>query len=115
ALNRTKATVQSVSRKESQYRALMQEVETNRELYTLFYKRISETNQASNLSTTNARVISSAGVPLHPVKPNRPLIIGMAFFAALIIGVVVVLLADMLPRTIRCSSAGECRIELHHL
>src|SRR5690606_30198579 len=34
ALNRTKATVQSVSRKESQYRALMQEVETNRELYT---------------------------------------------------------------------------------
>lgn len=112
AFSNTKANVQSVSRKESQYRALLQEVETNRELYTLFYKRISETKEAGDMASTNARVISAAEPPLRPIKPNRPMIVILAFVAALIAGVVVVLLSDLMHATIRNSQDVERKIGL---
>jgi capsular exopolysaccharide synthesis family protein len=112
AVNTTKADVQSVSRKESQYRALMQEVDTNRELYSLFYKRISETKEAGDLASTNARVIEPAAVPVDSVKPKKALIIVLTFAAALIGTVVVVLLSDVMHATIKNSDDIEQKIGL---
>lgn len=112
AVNNTKADVQSVSRKESQYRALMQEVDTNRELYSLFYKRISETKEASNLAATNARVIEPAVPPLSAASPKRAMMISLVFLAALSFGVVLVLLADLMHSTIRNSQDIEQKIGL---
>jgi capsular exopolysaccharide synthesis family protein len=112
AVSNTKADVQSVSRKESKYRALMQEVETNRELYSLFYKRISETKEAGNLAATNARVIEPAEPPLTSSRPKKALIVSLAFLAALSFGVVVVVLGELLHATIRNSADVEQKIGL---
>lgn len=112
ALNATKADVQSVSRKESQFRALTQEVDTNRELYTLFYKRISETKEGSDVASTNARVIEPAQPPLDPAKPQKLMIIALTFMATLIAGVVTVLLVDAMNATMKTAEDVEDKIGL---
>ncbi|MDB6063788.1 MAG: putative uncharacterized protein involved in exopolysaccharide biosynthesis [Verrucomicrobiaceae bacterium] len=112
AVNSTKADVQSVGRKESQYRALMQEVDTNRELYALFYKRISETKESGDLASANARVIEPAEPPLAAVKPKKILIIPLAFIASAIISVMVVLIADLMNVTIGTGEEIEQKIGL---
>jgi capsular exopolysaccharide synthesis family protein len=112
AVSNTKADVQSVSRKGSQYRALVQEVETNRELYSMFYKRISETKEANNLAATNARVIEPAEPPLTAARPKKALIVALAFVAALSFGVVLVVLADLMHATLNSSLDIEQKIGL---
>jgi len=101
AMETTKANVQTIGRKESEYRALLQEVETNRQLYDLFYKRITETKETSDLDTAHARVIEPAAVPRDPASPNKKLIVTLAFFAALIFAVVVALLFETFDNTLK--------------
>ena len=101
AMDDTKATVQSVGRKESEYRSLLQEVETNRQLFDLFYKRITETKETSDLDTAHARVIEPAEAPTTPAFPKKTLIVMLAFIAALIVGMVSALLLETLDNTLK--------------
>lgn len=101
AMNSTKTHVNVVGRKEAEYRELQREVEANRQLYELFYKRISETAETGNLATPNARVIEPAIASMTPFKPQRGLIIGMGFLVSLMFGIMLAFLLEALNNTVR--------------
>lgn len=81
-----KTDMHKVGRKEAGFRILQREVETNRQLFDLFYNRIREMTETNDLVAPNARVIDPAEIPLEPLKPQKALIISMAFLVSLIGG-----------------------------
>lgn len=101
AMSDTKTHINLAGRKEAEYRDLLREVETNRELYDLFYKRIGETRETDNLATANARVIEPAVTPSAPYRPQKPLIIGMGFTVGLMLGVLCAFFLEAINNTVR--------------
>ena len=104
-LSGAKQQYQEVSRKGSGLASLQREVETNRQLYELFYSRMRETAQTGDLKSVNARVVEPATVPRNPFKPNKKLVVLLAFGASLLAGIIAAFLLDQLNNTIR--SAGD--------
>ena len=90
--------------------ALQREVSTNQKLYQLFSQRIDE-SAAGNFGALPVKVISPAVIPTQPSRPNKVLVIDAAFVIALLIGVVVVLINEMMNHTIR--SAANVEEALH--
>jgi capsular exopolysaccharide synthesis family protein len=101
AIDSVKTDAQLVGRKGAEYRELMREVETNRQLFDMFYKRVSETTEAGNFDSANAKVIQPALVPIAPNGLPKPVMIALAFVAAMILGALLAILFEMLDRTIK--------------
>ena len=66
------------SRKGADLAGLQREVDTNRQLYELFYGRMRETAQTGDLESVNARIVQTAVVPTTPIKPRKRSAIMMA-------------------------------------
>lgn len=111
ALTQAKGQYHDVGRKESEFRVLQQEVESNRALYDMFYNRVQETSQTDDLKSANARVISPAITPTNPVKPNKKLIVILAFMVSLMAGVVAAFLLDALDNTIKSAADIEEKLQ----
>lgn len=111
ALEQAKNRYHLVGRKGSELRALQQEVESNRQLYDMFYNRIRETSQTSDMQPLNARVIAPAIAPLEPVKPNKKLFVALAFVVSLVVGVVAAFLLDALDNTLKSAEDVEEKLE----
>ena len=101
SLNRSKAEIQDMSRKEFQLASLQRDVQTNQQLYDLFVNRAKETGATSDLQSAIARVVDPATVPMTPVKPRKALIISISLFIGLMLGVVLALLLEYLDNTVR--------------
>ena len=93
--------VQDLSRKEFELRALENDVQTKQQIYDTFFTRSSETSATGDFSTANARVSDPASVPLGAVKPQKSLIIAVAFVLALMLGLALAILVDILDNTIK--------------
>ena len=72
AVEGQKVETQKLSERSIQYSVLLREVEKNRELYENLLKRLKETSVASELGTTNVRILDRAEVPRSPARP-RPI------------------------------------------
>jgi capsular exopolysaccharide synthesis family protein len=112
ALGEAKQRYQEVGRKESQLSALQRVVDTNRKLYELFYNRVSETSATEDLKSAQARIIAPAVIPSFPVKPNKALMVGLAAFAATIVGLLVAFLQEALNNTVRSVADVEKKLQL---
>ena len=110
-LEAARSQYQEIGRKESQLNNLQRAVDTNRHLYELFYKRLSETTATEDLRTANARVVEPALVPSMPSKPRKGLIIALSCFVALVIGVAAALVLELVSNTIKSVSDGEERLK----
>jgi capsular exopolysaccharide synthesis family protein len=110
--NQTKADIQSVSDKESQYRALTQAVETDRDLYTMFDKRVNEAKIERNMTTANARVVEPARIPNDPDKPKIALILFGTFFLSAIACICSILFRNATRVTINASNDVEAETGL---
>ena len=93
--------VQSISRKQTRLLELEREVETNRKLNDTFFTRFQETNITGDLQQVNARIVDPAIIPTSPSKPNKKLIIMLAFVLSLMLGIALAFLAEALDNTIR--------------
>jgi len=100
-LNRTKGDIRNINKKSFKLKALQAEVESNRRLYETFFSRFKETNETSGMQTANARIIDKAIIPTTPIKPKKKVIVILAVILALVFGVLIVFLQDMLNKTIR--------------
>ncbi|GAB3274026.1 GumC family protein [Parahaliea aestuarii] len=107
ALSQAKERYHVVGRKGSELRALQQEVESNRQLYDMFYDRVKETSQTDDMQPVNARIISPAILPTDPVKPNKRLFVALAFFLSIVLGIVAAFLLDALDNTIKSADDVE--------
>ncbi|QXP88095.1 GumC family protein [Methylococcus capsulatus] len=107
-----KNELQGIARKESVYRELQREVQSNRELYEMFFKRLKETSEAGDLQPSNARIMDAAILPRVPVKPNKKLGVTIAFFLSLMAGIGLAFLLDFMDKSFRSSGEVEQKLGL---
>lgn len=104
ALEGAQEDYQDIGRKESELNALQRAVETNRQLYELFYNRLSETSATGDLAAAQARVIAPAVIPTAPVRPNKARIVILAVVMTLLFGVGIAFLLDTLDNTLKSAA-----------
>ncbi len=112
ALDMAKAQYQDVGRKESRLAELQQEVDTNRELYEIFYSRIKETVETLDLEAGNVRVLTSAITPNEPYKPKKTLIVALAFVVTIGFGVIIAFFLEGMDNTVRNASDVSAAFEV---
>ncbi|WBA81499.1 polysaccharide biosynthesis tyrosine autokinase [Endozoicomonas sp. GU-1] len=112
AVDELKQRIQITNRKEFRLRALEREVQTNKDLYDAFFKRIQETSATSDLQTANARIVDKAFTPKTPVKPKKKLIVAVAMLMGLLISCGIAFLLEMLNNTIRTTRDVEEKLNL---
>ena len=110
-LDAAKNAYQDVNRKSFELRELQREVDTNRQLYDMFFTRLRETDQTDDFQDTNAIIVDPAVPPINPSKPRRSLITGIALMAGLMFGVMLAFLRDMLDNTVHSPVEIEERLE----
>src|SRR5256885_9632410 len=111
ALNRAGQQYQQVGRKEAKLESLQRAVETNRQLYDLFFKRLSETSATGDLATARARIVEPAVIPRLPAKPHKLLIVSVAVLLTLLFGVGVAFLLASLDDTVKSSRDVEEKLK----
>lgn len=100
SLEESKQEIQEINRKSYQLSQLQRSVNTNKQLYDMFFQRFQETNQ-TDFAAANARFVDRAVRPFEPTKPNKPLIIGAAGVLSLLFGIFLVFVRHSLDNTIR--------------
>jgi capsular exopolysaccharide synthesis family protein len=88
-------------------RQLEREAEANRQLYETFLARLKETSAKEGTQTSDARIISHAGVPAVPSGPNRKSTVTAAFALSLGFGLGLVVLLEKLDRGLRSGEQVE--------
>jgi capsular exopolysaccharide synthesis family protein len=112
SLENAKGEMQSIHRKSYQLNVLEREVESNRQLYELFLKRLKETSETGDLQKANARIADPAVVPVVPVKPKKGQIVGIAGVLGLLFGIGLAFLLERLDNTFKRASDVEERLGL---
>lgn len=99
-LDSTKLDLQDLNRKEFMLRELEREVETNSQLYDIFFTRIKETGEAGVFEAPPARIIdlSQGG---SPVGPNVKRSVTVGFMLAFMMACGCSVLLDMLNNSIK--------------
>lgn len=106
----TRNNMLQLSGKEFRLRELQQDVDTKRTLYDQFYTRLSETSATGDLTTANARISDPAIKPSIPVKPNKVLIIALAFVGSFGFAVIIAFLLKALNNGIKTSIDVEQKL-----
>jgi len=110
ALSSGKAEIRTIGRKEVKLRELQRQVESDRQLYDTFLKRMKESSQAVDYKKANARILDHALVPKFPFKPNKKRFIILAFVGGLFLGILLAFLNETLNRTIKSSEDVETKL-----
>lgn len=109
-LVKIRAEYQDITRKETQYNQLKREVETNRNIFNTFLSRSKETEVTSDFSSAAARFTDRAYAPNNPAKPNKKLIVILAFVASFGFAVVMSFIFDALNDTVKTKNDVESKL-----
>ena len=109
-LVKIRAEYQEITRKETAYNQLKREVETNRNIFNTFLSRSRETEVTSDFSSAAARFTDRAYAPKDPSKPNKKLIIVLAFVASFGFAVVMSFVFDALNDTVKNKNDVESKL-----
>jgi hypothetical protein len=109
-VNNIRTRYQEVSRKETEYNQLLREVETNRSIFNTFLSRSKETEVTSDYNAAIARFTDRADPPIKPSKPNKKLIVLIAYIGSFGFAVVMVFIFDTLNDTIKSKSDIESKL-----
>ena len=86
---------------EARNKELQREVDTNRELYDIFFTRMKSVSETGGFEKPHARIVDRAMVPTYPVKPNKRLSVTLAFILGIMLGCGIAILLDMLDNTVK--------------
>ena len=112
SFNKNKEQIQDISRKEFKVRELTRDVESNRSLYETFMTRLRETAATQDLNNSNARIIDQAIAPTEASAPNKKLLIVLAAGLALILGLAMAVIRDILNNTFKSADEVENKLNL---
>jgi len=101
SLDRAKAEVQNINRKEHQLRELEREVSANRQVYEAFFTRFQETGALGDFDQVNVRLAESAVPPNFAAKPRKKLIVALAFMASLMFAVMMAFFLEFINNGVR--------------
>ena len=109
-LTRIKKVYREITSKEYEYRKLSREVDTNRNIYDTFFSRAKETEVTSDFNAAVARFTDRAYKTSNPIKPNKPLLVILAFIATFGLGLVISFVLDALNDTFKTASDIENKL-----
>ena len=105
-----KSEMQEFNRTEFRLQELQREVETNRELYDIFFTRIKSVSETGGFEKPHARIVDRAMAPDWPVKPNKRLSITLALVLGIMLGCGIAILLDMLDNTVKTPDDVEQKL-----
>ncbi|RBW46775.1 chain-length determining protein [Psychromonas sp. B3M02] len=114
-LEQEKRKYQDISSTEQEYLRLQREVEANQSLYDTFLTRYKETEVTSDLDVEQAKILDQAETPLAPIKPNKKLLVILAFIASFAFAVIYAFVIDALNDTFRTAAEIESKLGLRLL
>jgi len=106
----SKDEARGINKKEYQLRILERDVNSNRQLYDMFLTRFKETNVSDDMQSTIARVVDPSVVSYIAHKPNKKLIVGIAFMLGLFLSVLLAFLLEYLDATFKSIEDVEKRL-----
>ena len=96
-----RSQIRKLDERDSELTALERDVQTGRELYDVFLKRLKETDTATRYDHFNARIVDPAVIPGAPFKPNRQRVIATWTFMGVLLALGLIALRYMLSETVR--------------
>ena len=100
-LNEYRQEALFLNRKALEYDILKREVDTNRDLYEYFLKRLKETNITSGNTASNISIVDPAEVPSFPLRTNRQKFILLSVIVGLTVGIGLTFLFEYLDNTVK--------------
>lgn len=110
-LDSAKVDAQGVNRAEFQLAVLEREVDSNRQLYEMFWNRTKETSMSAEVQADVARVIDRAIAPPKASGPKRSRIILMAFMLAISLTSFFLLIRRALDSTFNNAEQAESKLK----
>ncbi len=114
-LDTAKAEAFEVNKRQIEFDRLKREADNNQRLYDMVLKRLTDTELAGMLRTSNARILDAARPSLAPIRPKVQSSLLLGFLLALIGSVGLAFLLEHLDNTINSQSDVEERIGLPFL
>lgn len=96
-----KSEMQGFNRVEFELQELQREVEANRQLYEIFFTRLKSVSETGGFAKPHARIVDKAMIPTQPIKPNKRLVVSLAFVLGIVLGCAVAILLDFLDNTVK--------------
>ena len=110
SLGGTEGTARTQNMARVQLQAMESNAQSTRSQYEAFVQRLRSSQNMDEVQTPDARVISSAAVPLYPSGPKRTLIVGASLPLGLLLGLLAALVAEkigpMLPVRVNGAPRG---------
>lgn len=108
-LEKLKTEMAKANKAEVKLRSLEREASASRSLLETFLSRYKETSaqEDQDAQRADARIISTAGVPLNPSFPRKKIILVFAFIGSLGLGALLVFLTEILDKGFRGSDQLE--------
>ena len=101
SLLQAKAQSDALNATSVRYEELKREAEANKNLYAELYRKVKEAGINGAFQSNAIRILDPARPQLHPVFPNKPILIGLAFLFSLVFSIVGVLLAELTDKSLR--------------
>jgi polysaccharide biosynthesis transport protein len=109
-LQSAKVSAESVAREEVQLAELQREADANRAIYQDFLTRFKETGSQVDIQQADARIVSRAREPVYPTYPRMTLVLTLAIFGGLVLGLVVVVLVEQFDNRLRTAEQIETAV-----
>ncbi|QFU74608.1 polysaccharide biosynthesis tyrosine autokinase [Halioglobus maricola] len=109
-----KEEMQDFNRVEFELTKLERVVETNRQLYDIFFSRIRNMSETGGFEKPHARLVDRALPPSAPFKPNKRLSVMLALVLGGMLGCGIAILLDLLDNTVKSPDdvADKLRVPL---
>ena len=101
ALAAAKAQADKLNVSSIQYSQLKRDAEANKTLYNELFQKIKEAGINSGFQNSAIRIADEARPESSPVFPKKGIFIFLGFFVSMIVSIAVVLVTDMLDKTVR--------------
>jgi capsular exopolysaccharide synthesis family protein len=112
SLSQSKGQAIQQNRESVELNVLKQKLDIDRGIYEDLLKRSRQAGVESEFRPSNIRVIQNAEVPISPVKPNKPLNIGLSILIGLALGIGLAFFLEYLNNTINSAEDVERFIHL---
>lgn len=107
ALGQSKGEAIQQNREAVELNVIKQKLDIDRVIYEDLLKRSRQAGVESEFSPSNIRKIQTAEVPIAPVKPNKPLNIGLSVLIGLALGIGLAFFIEYLNNTINTAEDVE--------
>ncbi len=107
SLSQSKGEAIQQNRESVQLNVIKQKLDIDRKIYDDLLQRSRQAGVESEFHPTNIRVVQTAEVPIAPVKPNKPLNIGLSILIGLALGIGLAFFIEYLNNTINTAEDVE--------